>query len=215
MKKYEYILFDMDGTIIDSYDAVVNSFIYALDYYGNKDYHKRDMRIILGPPLRQSFHEEFGFDEQTALEAVKKYRERYKDYFLKEHKIYQGVTTLLQSLNNKGYKLVLATSKPLEFATKILEKFDLTKYFYFLGGASMEAKRDTKEKVLEYIFENCNIPKEKAILVGDRCYDLMGAEYMGIDAMGVLYGYGDLEELNKHKSVYIAKTMEDIDNYFI
>lgn len=214
MKKYEYILFDMDGTITDSYDAVVNSFIYALDSFGNKDYHKRDMRIVLGPPLRQSFHEQFGFDEETSIEAVKKYRERYKKYFLLEHKIYPGIEKLLKSLNDKGYKLVLATSKPLEFATKILEKFDLTKYFYFLGGASMEAKRDTKEKVLEYIFENLKIQKDKAILVGDRCYDLIGAEYMGIDAMGVLYGYGDFEELNKYKSVYLAKTVEDIDNYF-
>ena len=214
MKKYEYILFDMDGTIIDSYDAVVNSFIYALDYYGNKDYHKRDMRIILGPPLRQSFCEHFGFDEKTSLEAVKKYRERYNVHFLQEHKIYPGIPELLEKLNSKGYKLVLATSKPLEMATKILEKHNLKKYFYFLGGASMDAKRDTKEKVLEYIFENCNIPKDKAILVGDRCYDLIGAEYIGIDAMGVLFGYGDEQELSKYKSVYIAKTVDDINKFF-
>lgn len=214
MKKYEYILFDMDGTISDSYDAVVNSFIYALDYYGNKDYHKRDMRIILGPPLRQSFCEHFGFDEKTSLEAVKKYRERYNVHFLQEHKIYPGIPELLEKLNSKGYKLVLATSKPLEMATKILEKHNLKKYFYFLGGASMDAKRDTKEKVLEYIFENCNIPKDKAILVGDRCYDLIGAEYIGIDAMGVLFGYGDEQELSKYKSVYIAKTVDDINKFF-
>ena len=214
MKKYEYILFDMDGTLIDSYDAVVNSFIYALDYYGNKDYHKRDMRVILGPPLRQAFCEHFGFDEQTALEAVKKYRERYNKYFLKEHKLYDGADKLLNSLTKKGYKLVLATSKPLELAKQIIDTFDITKYFCFLGGASMDVKRDTKEKVLEYIFENCDIPKDKAILVGDRCFDLMGAEYMGIDAMGVLFGYGDMEELTQHKSVYIAKTLEEVDNFF-
>ena len=214
MKKYQYILFDFDGTISDSYDAVVNSFIYALDYYGNTDYHKRDMRIILGPPLRQSFVEHFGFDEKTALEAVKKYRERYNEYFLIEHKIYKGIPELLQKLCDKGYKLVLATSKPLDMATKILEKFDLAKYFYFLGGASLDTKRDTKEKVLEYIFENCNIDKSKAILVGDRCYDLIGAEYIGIDAMGVLFGYGDKEELVQYKSVYIAQTVEDIDKFF-
>ncbi len=214
MKKYEYILFDMDGTLSDSYDAVVNSFIYALDYYGNTDYHKRDMRIILGPPLRLSFQEHFGFDEATALEAVKKYRERYNVHFLDEHKIYPGIPELLKSLSEKGYKLVLATSKPLEMATKILQKHDLVKYFYFLGGASLDKGRDTKEKVLEYIFENCDIDKSKAILVGDRCYDLIGAQYIGIDAMGVLFGYGDYEELEKHKSVYIARTVEDIQNFF-
>ena len=213
MAKYEYILFDMDGTITDSYDAVVNSFAYALDYYGISDYDRSSMKEILGPPLRESFVKLYGFDEKTAVEAVAKYRERYKIYFLQEHKIYPGIRELFDKLTADGFKLVLDTSKPLEMARAILEHNDLIKYFCFLGGATMDAKRDTKEKVLEYIFENCNIDKSKAVLVGDRCYDLVGAEYIGIDAIGVLYGYGDIEELSSYKSVYLANTTDDIYDF--
>ena len=213
MSKYEYILFDMDGTITDSYDAVVNSFAYALDYWGISEYDKGSMKEILGPPLRESFVKLFGFDEATALEAVAKYRERYRVHYLEEHKIYPGINELFEKLTARGYKLVLATSKPLEFATKILERHGLEGYFYFLGGASMEAKRDTKEKVLDYIFESCDIPRDKAVLVGDRCYDMAGAEYAGIDAIGVLYGYGDREELSAYKNVFLANTTEDIYDF--
>lgn len=213
MAKYKYILFDMDGTITDSYDAVVNSFAYALDYYGICDYDKSNMKEILGPPLRESFVKLFGFDEKTALEAVTKYRERYRVHYLEEHKVYPGIRELFDKLVARGYKLVLATSKPLEFASKILEHHGLDGYFYFLGGASMEVKRDTKEKVLEYIFDSCSIQKSEAVLVGDRCYDLAGAEYIGIDAIGVLYGYGDVEELSRYKSVFLANTTDDIYDF--
>ena len=213
MKKYKYILFDMDGTITDSYEAVTRSFVYALEYYGVTDYDKSKLRLILGPPLRESFEKLFDFGKEKSLAAVEKYRERYKKCFLKEHKIFPGVRELLENLQKDGFLLVLATSKPLVSAEAILEHFDLKKYFYFVGGASLDTSRDTKEKVLEYIFEKCEIDKSQAVMVGDRCYDLIGAECMGIDAIGVLYGYGDRAELEQYPNVYLAKTPQDVYDF--
>lgn len=213
MKKYKYILFDMDGTITDSYEAVTRSFVYALEYYGVTDYDKSKLRLILGPPLRESFEKLFDFGREKSLAAVEKYRERYKKCFLKEHKIFPGVRELLENLQKDGFLLVLATSKPLVSAEAILEHFDLKKYFYFVGGASLDTSRDTKEKVLEYIFEKCEIDKSQAVMVGDRCYDLIGAECIGIDAIGVLYGYGDRAELEQYPNVYLAKTPQDVYDF--
>lgn len=213
MKKYKYILFDMDGTITDSYEAVTKSFIYALEFYGVTDYDNSKLRLILGPPLRESFEKLFGFEGEKALAAVEKYRERYKKHFLQEHKIFPGVRKLLADLQADGFRLVLATSKPLVSAEAILEHFDLKKYFYFIGGASLDTSRDTKEKVLEYIFEKCDIDKSQAVIVGDRCYDLIGAKHIGIDAVGVLYGYGDRAELEQYDSVYLAQTPQEVYDF--
>ena len=109
MYKYKYLLFDMDGTITDSYDAVTRSFIYALEYYGIKVKEGERLDFILGPPLRQSFENHYGFTPEKAVEATEKYRERYQKYFLKEHKIFDGVKNLLSDLNKCGFKNILAT----------------------------------------------------------------------------------------------------------
>ncbi len=206
-KKYEYLLFDLDGTITDSYEAITRSYNYALEYYGIHTSPDEDMRFILGPPLKDTFMEHYGMDEGRALEAVKKYRERYNKYFLIEHKIYEGIPDVLKKLCGDGFKLVLATAKPEEFAKQILEHFDLSKYFYNISGASFDASRDTKERVLEYIFESLEIDdKTKCVMIGDRKYDMEGARYMGIDAIGVSYGFADDGELEPYNPAYIAKT---------
>lgn len=214
MYKYKYLLFDMDGTITDSYDAVTRSFIYALEYYGIKVKEGERLDFILGPPLRQSFENHYGFTPEKAVEATEKYRERYQKYFLKEHKIFDGVKNLLSDLNKCGFKNILATSKPEVSARKILEHFNLNKYFYYISGASLDSSRDTKEKVLEHIFDELKIPdKSKAIMIGDRKYDMMGAKHMNIDALGVTYGYGTRQELEAYNPVYIADNCKQIYDF--
>ena len=214
MKKYKNILFDLDGTLTDSFEGVANSFIYGLKAFGIENVKKEELGFIMGPPLRDAYMERFGFDEETAIAAVAKYRERYHKKFLEENRLYDGVEKLLQNLCNRGYKLFLATSKPEVFATQIISHFGISKYFTGIGAASLDKSRDNKESVLEYLFSEFNIEKEDSVLVGDRCYDLKGAEFVGIDAVGVLYGYADMEELSQYKSVYIAETVEDLDKFF-
>lgn len=214
MKKYKNILFDLDGTLTDSFEGVANSFIYGLKAFGIENVKKEELGFIMGPPLRDAYMEHFDFDEETAIAAVAKYRERYNKKFLEENRLYNGVEKLLQNLCNRGYKLFLATSKPEVFATQIVSHFGISKYFTGIGAASLDKSRDNKESVLEYLFCEFDIKKEDSVLVGDRCYDLKGAEYVGIDAVGVLYGYADMEELSQYKSVYIAETVEDLDRFF-
>ncbi len=215
-KRYEYLLFDLDGTITDSYEAITRSYKYALEYYGIHTSPDEDMRFILGPPLKDTFLEHYGMSTEQAVEAVGKYRERYNKYFLIEHKIYDGIPELLKKLSSDGFKLVLATAKPEEFAKQIMGHFDLSKYFLSISGASFDASRDTKERVLEYIFESLEIEdKSKCVMIGDRKYDMAGADYMGIDAVGVSYGYADEGELERYNPVFIAKDCDELYNFLI
>lgn len=213
MKKYKYILFDLDGTITDSYKAITTSFAYGLKCMGIDDYSGVDLGQVIGPPLRVSYMNLFGFDEEKALMAVEKYRERYEKKFLEEHLVYDGVPKLLENLYNDGFKLILATSKPADMAEKLMIHFDLKKYFCFLGGASRDISRDSKEKVLDYIYEQINADKDQSIMIGDRKYDMLGAEYLGIDAIGVLYGFGKKEELQEYNPVFLAEKPMDIYDF--
>lgn len=211
---YKYLLFDLDGTITDSFEGVSKSFAYALESYGIKVDDLQTLRPILGPPLRESFVSLFGFSEEEALKAVEKYRERYVNHYLDENRIYDGIPELLKKLCDSGFRLILATSKPEKFSKAILDRFDLTKYFYYVTGASMDKSRDTKEKVLAHILDYLKISDvSEAVMIGDRKYDLDGASYFGMDAVGVLYGYGTKEELEAHPHIYIAKDTEDLYNY--
>lgn len=213
-KKYEYLLFDLDGTITDSYEAISRSYKYALEYYGIHTAPDEDLSFILGPPLKDTFEEHYGMSPDQADEAVEKYRERYHKYFLIEHKIYDGIPKLLEKLQNDGFKLVLATAKPEEFAKQILMHFNLEKYFYGIYGASFDVSRNSKEKVLDYIFENLDIKdRDKSVMIGDRKFDMEGARYKGIDAIGVSYGFAKPGELEAYNPVFIAKNCDELYNF--
>lgn len=213
MPKYKYILFDLDGTITDSFEAITKSFVYALEHYGIEVEDISTLNQVIGPPLREAFMSMFGFNEKTAIEAVEKYRERYQVHFLNEHKIYDGIRELLQNLKNEGFLLYLATAKPIVLAEKLMNHFDLAKYFEFLGGASLDKGRDNKNAVLDHVFEICDIDKSRAVMIGDRHHDMEGAQYIGIDAMGVSYGFGSPEELMPYNPVFIAESPDEIYDF--
>lgn len=215
MHKYKHILFDLDGTITDSFNAITKSFEYALGCYGIKVDDRRSLLPVIGPPLRESFCELFGFDEARALEAVARYREHYFVHFLEEHTIYDGICELLEQLCRDGFKLYLATTKPIVLAEQIIKHFNLDKYFVFLGGASMDQKRDDKNSVLEYVFDVCDIDKASAIMIGDRFHDMEGARHMRIDAMAVSYGFGSMEELSPYNPVFVADSPREIYEFLI
>jgi phosphoglycolate phosphatase len=216
MKNYEYLLFDLDGTITDSFESVANCFIHALKHFGITVKNISDLRPALGPPLKDSFINLYGLSDEEADLAVEKYRERYKIYNTIENKLYPGIEEVLSGLASNGYKLILATSKPEEYAIKILKYFNLDKYFYDICGASFNESRSEKEDVLKYLLSKNNIKDlSLAVMIGDRKYDLEAAEKLGIDAIGVLYGYGDEEELSGYKNVFLAPTPEMLYNYLV
>ena len=211
MKEYKYLLFDLDGTIADNSEGVYKSFEYALNQYGITVSSLDDLKPVIGPPLKNSFMELYSFSEEKAVEAVAKYRERYSVTGIFEGYIYPGIPELLKDLNARGYKIILATSKPEPFARRILEHFDLAKYFHFIAGAEIGGKISEKEDVLEYILNTLGIKDvSQCLMIGDRKFDLIGASHFGMDAMGVLYGFGDIEELSSYPNVAIAPTVEDI-----
>lgn len=207
----EYIFLDLDGTITDSREGITNCFEYALNYFGIEVENKAELEQFIGPPLEQSFREGFGFSpEKTAL-AVAKYRERFIPIGLYENLVYPGMEDALQRMKEAGKVLIVATSKPEYMAKRILAHFGLDGYFDDICGSDDDQNRNKKEEVIRYALEKHNITDlEDVLMVGDRKFDVIGAAKCGIKCMGVLYGYGDREELEASGAAYIAETVEDM-----
>ena len=194
MAKYNTVFFDLDGTVIDSGEGVSNSVLYALKKFGINETKEKALKFI-GPPLAHSFKEFYGFDDEKATLGIKIYREYYRERGIFECYVYEGIESLLKGLKANGYKVVLCTSKPEEYAHKILNHFDIMKYFDFACGATMDEKtRATKDEVMKYAFETSGAKKESTIMVGDRMFDINSANKFGIDSIGVTFGYGSRED---------------------
>jgi len=208
MKK-EYILFDLDGTLTDPALGITNSLMYAFKKLGVSVESREELYKYIGPPLVDMMMQEYGFSKEKAMQGLSYYREYFSVTGLFENEVFAGIPELLADLQSSGYKLVLATSKPEKFAKQILEHFDLAKYFYFIGGGDMSETRSTKEAVIEYDLSALGNPDpQSCIMVGDRKYDVIGAREYGIDCVGVLFGYGTLEELEEANAAYIVETVE-------
>lgn len=211
MKSYSTILFDLDGTLSDSSQGIINSIIYALEKYDVNDYDMSLLRKFLGPPLHESFEKFMGFDKEKSLQAVKLYREYFSSKGLFENEIYGGVSDLLQNLKENGKTLIVATSKPQPFTDRIMEHFNLAKYFDFIAGSNMDTTRSKKAEVIEYALSECNIKdKSKVVMIGDRAEDMIGAQTVGVDSIGVEYGYGTFDELKNAGATYIVKTVDEL-----
>lgn len=211
---YNTILFDLDGTLTNPGIGITNSVAYALNKFGISVADKTELYKFIGPPLKDSFMKYYGFNQSKALLAVDYYREYFRDKGIFENKVYDGVQKLLSDIKNSGRKIALATSKPELFAKQILDYFNLTEYFDFIGGATMDSIRSTKGDVIKYTLKNLTIKDLSTIvMVGDREQDIIGAKQAGIDSIGVLFGYGDRKELENAGAVYIAKTVKEIINY--
>ncbi len=214
MKNYEYILFDLDGTITDPGEGITNSVAYSLKTYGINVSDKRELYTFIGPPLYASFMKYYGFSEQKASQAVDRYREYYSDKGVFECLLYPGVENLLRELHSRGKKVILATSKPEFFANQILEHFDIKKYFYYIAGATMDGSRIDKADIIKYAIEGVALKdKTLAVMIGDRSFDILGAKENGIASIGVTYGYGSKEELSTAN--YICSSAEELKNLLI
>lgn len=196
--KYKAVFFDLDGTLTNPELGITNCIQYAAEYYGVKT-KREDLRKYIGPPLRDTFVELI--DEDHADDAVKKYRERFAPVGLFENEVYLGVPETLEKLKDMGYVLCTASSKPQNFVDTILEHFDLKKYFDFIGGATMDGRISKKEDVINIVLKETGFTPQDVLMVGDRMFDLTGAAEFGMDAVGVLYGFGSREELSAYNSI--------------
>ncbi|WP_244835289.1 HAD family hydrolase [Clostridium sp. BJN0001] len=211
MEEDLHILFDLDGTITDSCTGIINSIIYSLKYFGIDEKNMEKLKKFIGPPLLESFSKYYGFNKEKSQKALYKYREYYADKGIFENFLYDGIEDLLRRLKEKGIHIVLATSKPEVYAKKILKYFNIDKYFDFVSGADFEETRVNKDEIIYYALKELNITnKSKVIMIGDRQYDILGAKKNGIKSIGVLYGFGTLEELKTNGADFIAKNVSDI-----
>lgn len=207
----KYILMDLDGTITDPKQGITKSIQYALKAYGIIVEDLDSLCKFIGPPLRDSFQDYYGFDEKKAEEAVVKYREYFSVTGLYENEVFDGMEELLSSLKNVGMQLIVATSKPEVFANKILEHFGLDEYFTDICGSELDGRRSKKEEVIRYALERNHITDlSEAVMVGDRMHDVVGAKAVGLKSIGVLFGYGSKEELMEAGADKIAENVEDV-----
>ena len=202
------ILFDLDGTLTDSGEGIINCAILALEHFGCPIPTREELRVFVGPPLHESFINH-GVPAEKADEAIKVYRSRYIPIGAYENTPYPGIRELLENLVAQGHTLCVATSKPEGMSVKILEHFDLAKYFHRICGASMDTSRSTKEDVIAYLLEQ-NGKADNMVMVGDTKFDILGARHHGIPAIGVSWGYGKVEDMQQAGAAAIACTMEEL-----
>ena len=202
MKQYKYLLFDLDGTITDSETGITRCVEYALNHFGIQVNDLRELPPFIGPPLLDSFKDFYNFTDEQAIIATDKYRERYADKGILENELYPGIKELLADAQKNGRTVILATSKPEIFAKRILNHFGLSNYFSFVAGSGLDGSLHTKTDVINYILQSNNITDlSSVVMIGDRKHDIIGAKNVGIDSIGVLYGFGDYKELSGTSTV--------------
>ncbi len=207
----KHYLFDLDGTLTDPFEGITNSVVHSLKKYNISVEDKQALKCFIGPPLYQSYMKYYGFSEEEALRAVEYYREYFAVEGLFENELYDGVHQLLETLKQRGKTVILATSKPAVYAKRILEHFDIAKYFDFVSGSELDGRRINKNEVIEYALGSVGITDRRdCIMIGDRFHDIAGAKKTGIRSAGVLWGYGSREELEGAGADFICEMVEDI-----
>ena len=211
---YKYILFDLDGTLTDPGLGITNSVIYALHKFDIEVADRTALYKFIGPPLKDSIKKYYSFSDEQSDLAIRYYREYFKKQGMFENEVYDGIQDLLKQLKADEKSLIVATSKPETFAVEILRHFDLYAYFDFVAGATMNDVRNKKADIIRYALETCHITdKSAAIMIGDREHDIIGANENGLDSIGVLFGYGAIDELKNAGATFIAGTPMEISKY--
>lgn len=217
--KKEYLLFDLDGTLTDPKVGITTCVQYALREFGIDEPDLDKLEPFIGPPLEDSFKMFYGFTSEQADKAVAKYRERFQDKGIFENEIYPGIPEMLKKLKMRGMHLGVASSKPTVFVEKILEHFQIRGYFEVVVGSELDGTRSQKQEVvseaLRRFFPDGNVKKSKVFMIGDRKYDTQGAKAVGIESVGVTFGYGGMEELLEAHTDYIVRSVEELRRFLL
>ncbi|MBE7148661.1 HAD family hydrolase [Bacillus mycoides] len=213
---YTTFLFDLDGTLTDPKEGIINSVLYALEKIGIEEVNIRELDSFIGPPIQQSFVDRYNMNEIEVERAVFYFREYLKQSGLLENKVYDGIGALLQELKDAGNRLFVATSKPTVFAKQVIEHFQLTSFFEEIVGSNLDGTRIKKEEIIAHILQtNEELQKEEIVMIGDRKHDVIGANSNGIASIGVLYGYGNENELSDAGAIHIVKDVEELQSFCI
>lgn len=202
------IFFDLDGTLTDSGEGIINCAAYTLEHFGLPVPSREEMRVFVGPPLRDTFVK-FGVSPDQTDKAVEVYRSRYIPIGKFENHPYPGIEDLLIRLKSEGHRLFVATSKPETTSIEILDKFGLSHYFEVIAGATMDGSRDEKAQVIAYLLGIVG-KIDDTVMVGDTAFDVIGAAAHGIPTIGVSWGYGLVSDMVNAGATAIAHSMDEL-----
>lgn len=205
MSKFKNILFDMDGTIVNSLHPVTLSAEYALMKLGVIENNFEELVKFIGPPLHESFIQRYFLSPEDSMVAVGHYRRKIKEFGLDTYKPYLGIIELINELSANKYKLFLATSKPIDMAMKILNHLNLEKVFEFVSGANADETSADKGLIISEVLRLYELDKNSTVMIGDRKFDIIGARANGIKSIGILHGFGSKEELAEFGADYIVQ----------
>lgn len=217
--KYRYLLFDLDGTLTDPKEGITTSVQYALKAFGIEETDLDRLTSFIGPPLRDSFMNFYGFSEGQAEEAVAKYREWFVPKGIFQNAVYEGIARILKELKKNGKVLAVASSKPQIFVEKILEHFEIREYFSVVVGSWLDGARSSKEEVVEEALrqlkeagkhEQLEVEAHHTVMIGDRKYDIEGGKEHGLVTVGVSFGYAEEGELEEAGADYVVNTVEEL-----
>lgn len=240
---FQYILFDLDGTLTDPKIGITTCVQYALKSFGIDEPDPDKLEPFIGPPLLESFQQFYGMSKEQSVKAVEKYRERFSTIGLYENEIYPGIAGMLKVLSEKGAKLAVASSKPEHFVEQILDYFHIREYFTAVVGSNLDGSRVAKPEVVEEALRRLGILTEitqnatesngkaaetakkiaattkskelSCAMVGDRKFDVEGAKAMNVTSVAVAYGYAQGDELVLAEPDYIAETVEELQNILL
>ena len=213
---FELILFDLDGTLTDSKEGIINCVKYALESFGIHEQNKETLLKFIGPSLYDSFSSIYGFSHEDAVLAVEKYRERYNDIGIFENSVYPDTESVLKSLKNAGKRLALATSKPVVYANRVLEHFDISEYLDYKVGAEFDGTRSKKQEVIEEVLRLASpFDLTKTVMVGDRRHDILGAKSCKISSIGLRCGYAEKGELEDAGADYIFENLSKMTEFIL
>lgn len=215
----QYLLFDLDGTLTDPKVGICTCVQYALASFGIDEPNLDRLEPFIGPPLKNSFMNFYHLTEEQAELAVEKYRERFSETGIFENRLYDGIVPLLIALNSQGLHLAVASSKPQIYVQRILEHFNIARYFGVVVGSELDGTRVNKDEVVEealrQLFGDKPVDRKQVYMIGDRRYDAEGAKKAGIESVCVTYGYGSLEELKAAKADYIVRSVEELQQFLL
>lgn len=212
MGKYDYVIFDFDGTVVDTGEGILKSLQYSFKEMGREVPNLSDLKKFIGPPVYYSYTEYYGVSEKDVGMYIKKYRERYREKGIYECELYKGFPRLIDVLHEKGVKVGIASSKPESLIYDVADFLGVTGNFDAIVGVQIDDSNHSSKTglILEAMKKLGADDKTKALMVGDRCYDIDGAAGAGVDSCGVLWGYGSKDEFEEHNATYIVSDTQEL-----
>lgn len=212
MKKYDYVIFDFDGTVTDTGEGILKSLQYSFKENGKPVPSFDELKKFIGPPIHYSFVTFYNVSEDEVTSYIEKYRERYRSKGIYECKLYDGMVDLLEQLKSKDVKIGIASSKPVKLIHDVMNTLGITNMFDAVSGTQFDDSHQVSktELILNAMQKLGVTDKNRALMVGDRYFDIDGAHGAGIDCCAVLYGYGSQEEFKEHNAEYIVSATKEI-----